>query len=141
MDKERFKQALAKASRAMYRSLPIILGIIILVSLANVLVPKSLYTLLFKGNFILDPFIGSFLGSILAGNPITSYIIGGELLKQGISLIAVTAFIVSWVTVGMIQLPAEMMLLGRRFAITRNVTAFFLAIIVAILTILILTLF
>jgi len=117
------------------------LGIIILVSLANVLVPKSLYTLLFKGNFILDPFIGSFLGSILAGNPITSYIIGGELLKQGISLIAVTAFIVSWVTVGMIQLPAEMMLLGRRFAITRNVTAFFLAIIVAILTILILTLF
>lgn len=125
----------------MYRSLPIILGVLILVSLANVLVPKNFYTTLFRGNLFLDPFIGSLLGSILAGNPITSYIISGELLKQGISLIAVTAFIVSWVTVGVIQLPAEIMLLGKKFAITRNVTAFFLAIIVAIITVLILNLF
>jgi len=141
MNKQKFKTAIVKASRAMYRSLPIILGVLILISLANVLVPKNFYTILFRGNLFLDPFIGSLLGSILAGNPITSYIISGELLKQGISLIAVTAFIVSWVTVGIIQLPAEIMLLGKKFAITRNVTAFFLAIIVAIITILILNLF
>ena len=137
----RFKEAMAKAARAMYRSLPIILGVIILVSLANVFIPKTFYKMLFKGNFLIDPFIGSFLGSILAGTPITSYVIGGELLKQGISLIAVTAFIVSWVTVGVVQLPAEMMLLGKRFAIIRNITAFFLAIIVAIITVLVLNLF
>ena len=82
----------------------------------------------------MDSFIGSALGSILAGHPITSYIIGGELLEQGISLIAVTAFLVTWVTVGLVQLPVESALLGKKFAITRNITAFLFAILVAIIT-------
>ena len=67
-----------------------------------------------------------------------SYIFAGELLKQGISLIAVTAFIVSWVTVGIVQIPAESAILGKRFTLIRNLTAFIFAIIVAILTVLIL---
>jgi hypothetical protein len=67
-----------------------------------------------------------------------SYIIGGELLKQGISLIAVTAFIVAWVTVGFIQLPAESMILGKKFAFVRNILSFIFAIIVALITVVIL---
>jgi uncharacterized membrane protein YraQ (UPF0718 family) len=136
---DRFKDSVIKSFRAMYRSLPIIFGVIILVSLMNVLVPKTFFTTLFQGNIFLDSFIGSILGSILAGTPVTSYVIGGELLKQGISLVAVIAFIVSWVTVGIIQLPAEIMLLGKKFAIVRNITAFILSIIVAIVTIAILS--
>ncbi len=139
MDKERLRQALAKASRAMYKSLPIVFGVIILVSLVNTLVPKTFFTILFQKNIWIDSFIGSAIGSILAGNPITSYVVGGEFLKQGISLVAVTAFLVSWVTVGMVQLPAEIMLLGKKFAILRNVSAFALAIIVALITVLILS--
>ncbi len=135
----RFKDSVIKSLRAMYRSLPIIFGVIILVSLMNVLIPKTFFTTLFQGNIFLDSFIGSILGSILAGTPITSYVIGGELLKQGISLVAVTAFIVSWVTVGIIQLPAEIMLLGKKFAIVRNISAFVLSIVVAIITVAILS--
>jgi uncharacterized membrane protein YraQ (UPF0718 family) len=60
------------------------------------------------------------------------------MLQQGVSLIAVTAFLVAWVTVGFIQLPAESYLLGKRFAFLRNLTAFILAIVVAILTVTIL---
>jgi len=67
-----------------------------------------------------------------------SYIFAGELLKQGISLIAVTAFIVSWVTVGVIQIPAESAMLGKKFTLIRNISAFIFAIIVAIITVLIL---
>ena len=89
-------------------------------------------------NSFLDSFIGSLVGSISAGNPITSYIFGGEMLSQGVGLIAVTAFIVSWVTVGIIQLPAESAILGKRFALLRNLTAFVFSIIVAIITVLIL---
>ncbi len=137
---KRFKESVTKTARALYRTLPILFGIIILVSLANILIPKTFFISLFQKNILLDSFIGSLIGSILAGTPITSYVISGELLKQGISLIAVTAFIVSWVTVGIVQLPAEIMLLGKKFAIVRNVSAFILAIIVAIITVLILTL-
>jgi len=115
-----------------------ILGTIFLISLISVVIPKSFYISVFSKNSFLDSFIGSLIGSISAGNPITSYIFGGEMLNQGVGLIAVTAFIVSWVTVGLIQLPAESTILGKKFAILRNITAFIFSIIVAIITILIL---
>ena len=68
----------------------------------------------------------------------TSYIIGGEQMFQGVSMLAITAFIVAWVTVGVIQLPAEALMLGKRFALLRNVISFITAVIIAILTVLIL---
>ncbi len=67
----------------------------------------------------------------------TSYIIGGELLKNGVSLVAVLAFIVSWVTVGTVQLPAESLMLGRKFALLRNGISLIMAIAIAVLTVLI----
>lgn len=57
------------------------------------------------------------------------------MLNHGVSLIAVTSFIVAWVTVGFIQFPAEAMLLGKKFAIVRNVVAFVFSIIVALITV------
>ncbi len=137
MNKEKFKQSVIKAGKALGNSIPVLLGVILLVSLVSTIIPTSAYSLLFKNNYLIDSFIGSSLGSVLAGNPITSYIIGGELLKQGVSLIAVTAFIVAWVTVGLVQLPAESMLLGKKFAITRNITAFIFSIIVAVITVMV----
>ncbi len=134
MQQNRIKTSIVKAGKALLSSFPTLLSILLLVSLANVLVPKSFYGILFQGNYFLDPIIGSSIGSILAGNPVTSYVLGGELLAQGVSLVAVTAFLMSWVTVGLIQLPAESILLGKRFTIVRNITAFFFAIFAAILT-------
>jgi len=135
MDKEKLKITTIKSIRSLYNSLPVLIGVVLLISLASIIIPKSTYSIVFSGNYILDPIIGGITGSILAGNPITSYIIGGELLKQGISLIAVTSFLVAWVTVGIVQLPAESILLGKRFALLRNAISFIFAIIVAILTV------
>ncbi len=131
----KLKQSVVKAGKGIWSSIPILLGVILLVSLISAIIPTSAYSFLFKNNYLVDSFIGSSLGSVLAGNPITSYIIGGELLKQGVSLLAVTAFIVAWVTVGLVQLPAESMLLGKKFAIIRNITAFIFSIIVAVVTV------
>jgi len=130
--------AIVKAVRGLWKSFPMILGTILLVSLISVLVPSSFYVSVFSKNVFLDSLIGSLIGSISAGSPITSYIFGGEMLSQGVGLIAVTAFLVSWVTVGIIQLPAESAILGKRFALLRNFMAFILAIVVAIITVLIL---
>ncbi len=132
------KSATFKSAKSLGNALPLILGIILLVSLISILIPNSFYTKIFNKNIIIDCFIGSLIGSISAGNPITSYIIGGELLKEGVSLIAVTAFLVAWVTVGIIQIPAESTILGKRFAAIRNFTSFISSIIVAIITVLIL---
>jgi uncharacterized membrane protein YraQ (UPF0718 family) len=118
-------------------SVPILVGILLLIGLINTLVPKEFFSRIFTGNRALDPLIGALFGSIAAGSPLTSYVIGGELLKSGISLVAVLAFIVSWVTVGTVQLPAESMMLGKRFALTRNAICLVFAIVVAVLTVLI----
>jgi uncharacterized membrane protein YraQ (UPF0718 family) len=111
---------------------PLFLGIILLLGLLRTYVPPKLISSIFRGKIFTDTILGSLFGSISAGNPVTSYIIGGELLKEGISLFAVTAFIVAWVTVGVIQLPAEAAILGKRFAVMRNILSFVLSIAVAI---------
>jgi len=135
--KKKIITSLKKAANSILNATPILLGVIILISIVSVWIPKEWYSTLFSGHLLTDSIIGSALGSILAGNPITSYILGGELLNQGIGLIIVTAFLVSWVTVGIIQMPAESALLGKKFAILRNSTAFIFSIFVAILTVLV----
>lgn len=133
------KESLIKTSKALWKVFPMILGTILLISLVNILIPKSFYGIIFQQNIFIDSFIGSIIGSISVGNPIISYILGGEFIVQGVSLIAVTAFIVAWVTVGIIQLPAEATIFGKKFAFLRNMTSFVFSIIVAILTVLILS--
>lgn len=128
--------AFVKTARSFTRSLPILLGVFLLLSLAATLIPKGLYGRIFTGNRIFDPLIGALVGSVAGGNSVTSYIIGSELRLQGISMLAITAFIVAWVTVGIIQLPAEALMLGRRFALARNVVSFFSGVMIAILTVL-----
>lgn len=134
---EKLKIASIKSAKGLYSSLPILLGVILLIGLISTLIPKSSYTVLFSKNIVLDSIIGSGLGSVLAGNAITSYVLGGELLNQGVSLVAVTSFIVAWVTVGLVQLPAESILLGNKFALSRNLVSFIFSIFVAIITVVI----
>jgi len=130
--------SLRKTLMSFKQTMPMLIGVMLLTSLALTAIPGELFQLIFTGNIIIDPLIGALMGSISAGNPINSYIIGGELLYAGVSLIAVSAFIIAWVTVGIIQLPAESMMLGRRFAIVRNTLSFLTAIIISIILVLIL---
>ena len=134
---EKLKKSIIKSGMSLWSTLPYLIGTILLVSLIITLIPEAFYLKIFTGNIILDPIVGSALGSISAGNTVTSYILGGEFLNKGISLFAVTAFLVAWVTVGIIQMPAESKILGKKFAILRNMSAFFMAIIVAIITVVI----
>ena len=127
--------SLKKTARTFVNLLPIIIGMLLLTSLAVVVFPEQISAGLFGGNDALDALIGASVGSVAAGHPLASYLLGGELLKGGVSLIAVTALIVSWVTVGIVQLPAEALMLGLRFAIYRNVIGFFTAIVIAFLSV------
>jgi hypothetical protein len=127
--------SLKKTARTFGQALPVIIGMLFLTSLALTLFSPERYTRLFGRHDWLDALLGSVLGSIAAGPPIASYLLGGELRAGGIGLLAVTALVVSWVTVGLVQLPAEALFLGRRFALTRNLVAFVFTLAVAWLTV------
>lgn len=128
------KQAFFKTTQVFKTVVPMLTGVLLLVSLLHQFF-KNKYQHWFSGNLILDPLIGAIAGSISFGMPVTSYVAGGELLHAGVSLLAVTAFIMSWTTVGLIMIPLEASALGIRFAIIRNILNFIFALIVAISTV------
>ena len=74
---EKLNDAMRKSAKSMYSSLPVLIGVILLIGLISSLIPKSSYNILFSKHVILDSLIGSAVGSVFAGNPITSYILGG----------------------------------------------------------------
>ncbi len=123
-----YQNAAVKSLRALWQAVPLILGILMLVSLAQSLLGKGFYLKMFGYGPLGNSVIGSAVGSISGGSPVNSYIIGGEILKQGVGIAPVTAFIFAWVTVGFLQVPIEARFMGLKFAIWRNVSAFLLAI-------------
>jgi hypothetical protein len=48
-----------------------------------------------------------------------------------VGLSAVTALMLAWVGVGVIQLPAESAAMGMRFAVVRNVVGFVMAVVLS----------
>ena len=130
----KYKLAFKQTLNNFKNSLPLLMGVIFLIAFLTNLISSELLDKILVGNELVDTFITATIGSILAGNPINSYIIGSELLVWGVSLTAVTAFIISWVTVGIVQLPAEALLLGKKFALVRNILCFFSVILIAFLT-------
>ena len=137
IDKTSIIQALQRSKNQFVNILPILTGVILLIGLFNAFASKEILSSIFSGNTFKDLLSGAFCGSILAGNPINSYVIGGELLNNGVSLLAVTAFITTWVTVGIIQLPAEIAALGKSFALIRNTISFILSMVIAMLAVII----
>lgn len=129
-----FIQVLKKSAMSFLSMTPLLLGVIGLVGIFQTMVTPEILSTLFNGNPLFDTLIGTLSGGISAGNPIISYVLGGELLKQGVSLYAVSAFILSWVTLGLIQIPAEVEVFGKRFTLYRNILAFVFTLIIAVLT-------
>ncbi len=135
MQKQRLQASLRKTTWTFINLLPIIIGMLLLTSLVVTVFPEELSAGLFGQSDVLDALMGASVGSVAAGHPLASYLLGGELLQSGVSLIAVTALIVSWVSVGIVQLPAEILMLGTRFAVYRNLISFFSAVAIAFLSV------
>ena len=129
------RAAFRKAAIQFSRMLPIIVGTVMLVGLIRGFVDRDLLLIIFSGNVFQDGFWGACIGSLLAGNAINSYVVGATLLTMGVSLFGVAALMLAWVNVGLLQLPVEISALGLRFAITRTIAAFLMAMVVSIVTV------
>lgn len=125
----------AKAARrtaiTFARTIPIVLGVLALASLVTAAMPPQSISRMLPMESVLGPVFGAMVGSVAAGHPVTSYVLAGELMSAGASLATITALVVSWVTVGIVHLPAEAAILGTRFALWRNAISFVLAIAMA----------
>jgi uncharacterized membrane protein YraQ (UPF0718 family) len=141
LEREALGRSLRKTLRTFVNVLPVIIGMLLLTSLVVTFFPSEIAAGLFGHGEWVDSLVGAGIGSVAAGHPLASYLLGGELLRMGVGLTAVTALMVAWITVGLVQLPAEAMLLGTRFAAYRNAINFLASIGVAFCTVYTLRLF
>ncbi len=135
MDYPAFMQAFYKSVKGFALNLPMLISVILLSGLFEVFITPEMLASLFSGQAFYDSLIGTVSGGVSAGQPFISYLIGGELLKSGMSYYAVTAFVLSWVTLGVVQLPYEYSLFGGRFTLTRNLLAFIFVLLISLATV------
>ena len=125
-----------KLTLKQFRSMvPVLTGVLLLMGIIQTALSKELILSVLSHNPLWDAVTGTFLGSIFTGNPINVYIIGQTLLEMGIGWTGICALMMSWVTVGMAQLPAEAQAMGLRFALVRNGAAVIITILASILTV------
>jgi uncharacterized membrane protein YraQ (UPF0718 family) len=133
--KRSYKKSLKQAALSLLAMMPTVVGVVGLVGIFEVFITKEMLASLFTGDAVKDTVIGTLTGGVAVGNTLVSYILGGELLHQGVSLYAVAAFILAWVTLGVVQLPLEAQMLGLRFTIVRNLLALIFTMLTAIATV------
>lgn len=135
------KKALKKAIMSLISMMPMLLGVIGLIGIIQSYITPDMLSTLFGYGVVADIGTGTLMGAISSGNPAVSYIIAEELLTQGVTLYAVTAFILAWVTLGIVQLPAEASVFGLRFTLYKNILTLLSTMLVAYFTVITLQVF
>jgi len=130
---QEFKSALKKASMGIFYMSPMIIGVLGLSALMLGFISPQQIKTVFTGNPLVDTVYGLLSGAIMLGNAMLGYILGAELLKMEVSLYAVTAFLLAWVSLGFVQIPMELSFFGKKFVIIRNLLAFVFSLIISVL--------
>ena len=127
----RLKSALWGAFKNLGMIGPMLLAIIGLIGLFKTYITPEMLKTLFNGSALHDMLVGIGVGGISVGQPFISYLVGGELLDNGASFYGVTAFILSFVTLGVVQLPLEFSVFGLRFTLLQNFLALLFSFVLA----------
>ncbi|WP_300674728.1 NifB/NifX family molybdenum-iron cluster-binding protein [Desulfoluna sp.] len=129
------RSAFKKTMKQFSSMLPVLLGVVMIMGLLQAFLSRELILNVFSKNPLMDTLIGTFTGSIFAGNPVNSYIIGQSLLNLGAGWAGVCALMLSWVSIGLVQMPAEVQSMGFRFTMVRYGAAFIITIAASLLTV------
>lgn len=133
-DPEKGRQSLFAARQALWRMVPLLLAIFALIGLFQEFVPpQMIHTWLGTENHLLSLLNGGLVGAIAIGPPVAAFPIAGSFIATGAWPPAAAAFIVSWVSVGVITLPVEAHVFGWRFALCRNLITFLAALLIGLL--------
>ncbi|MDD9303152.1 MAG: hypothetical protein HUK40_12760 [Desulfobacter sp.] len=129
---DQWMSALGMGLRQFKSFLPLVTGVVLILGLFQGFIPEQRLISLFSGTIFKDSFQGACMGSLLAGNPVNSYVIGKSLLNLGVGIAGITALMLAWVNVGLIQMPAEAKALGTGFTLVRNIAEFIMAVLLSV---------
>lgn len=109
-------------------SIFIIIGI-----LQNFISKENMSSFLIKFSGLKGILVGFLTGSIMMGPVASGYPIAEYVKNNGGSIGLITAFLTSWVLLGIISISMEFKNLGTKFTILRNICSFIIIILISII--------
>ena len=132
VNREKTLKAVKIAAKRFVNILPAFLTMIILVSIALFLVPDEVISnYLGSNNKFSGVLLASFFGSITLMPGFIVFPLCGILLQKGVAYMVLAAFTTTLMMVGVLTAPIEKEYFGIKVTIIRNVSSFFIALIVA----------
>ncbi len=133
-DRSKVKKSIEKSKKIFVQNSVRLFAIFLIISLLDKFLSKEAV-----GNFLLKfsglkgILLGDIVGAIMMGPIASGYPIAKYLFDHGAEVGLVSAFLLSWVMIGIIAIPVELKELGKKFTITRNILAFFSIIIISLI--------
>lgn len=120
-DRDKVIQSLRISRRSLFKLLPLLMAVFGLVGLFQEFIPPDQVTrLLGESSGLTSLLISTVAGAVSIGPPLAAYPLAQTLLDSGAWPPAIAAFILSWISIGVITLPFEATTFGGRFALLRN---------------------
>ncbi len=130
------KKAFTKALISFISISPMLIAVMGLVGLMQVYLTPEILSAFFGHGSLIDTLVGTLAGAVSMGQGMISYVVAEGLMEEGVSNYALSAFILAWVTLGFVQLPAEASIFGLKFTFYRNILTLISTIIIAYVTVL-----
>ncbi len=131
-DRQKTKAALKKAWKAFENILPQFLGILLIIGMTLAYVsPGVISALLGRGSGWRGILTAGAIGSVTLIPGFVAFPLAAALLETGAGLPQIAAFISTLMMVGIVTLPAEFKVLGKRAALLRNGLALAFSFVVA----------
>jgi uncharacterized membrane protein YraQ (UPF0718 family) len=132
-DRQKTKKALLKAWKAFENILPQFLSVLIIIGLAlAVLTPEAISRLLGTDSGITGILMSLAIGAITLIPGFVAFPLAAALLKNGAGYAQIAAFVSSLMMVGIVTLPMEFKVFGKKAAVLRNVLALAFSFLVAL---------
>ncbi len=131
-DRGKAAESLKKAAFSLFKILPTVLIIIVVIGLMLGFVPPSeISRFVGEQSGVFGVLLVAAVGAILHIPALISFPLAASILDSGATITAVAAFITTLTMIGMVTLPLEIKKLGKKFALLRNGLSFIIALIIA----------
>lgn len=133
LNREKTLLSLQVAGRSLRKLIPLLIAVFGMVGLFQVfLSPAQVEQALGASNGWLALLLGAILGAVSIGPPLAAYPLAGSMLDAGAWPPAVAAFVITWISIGVITLPFEASIFSLRYALLRNGIGFIVALLVGL---------
>lgn len=132
-DRGKTKKALKKTWKAFENILPQLLAIVVIIGIMLALLsPETISKIIGKDAGIWGLFIALSIGSIALIPGFVAFPLAAALLNNGAGYMQIAAFVSALMMVGVITIPMEIQIFGKKMTVIRNVSAIAFSIIVAL---------